>query len=63
MVKFLRFPAVIEMTSLNRATIYEMVGRGEFPKPVKIGARAIAWPECEIAEWAEARMAERMESA
>ena len=59
MTKFLRLPAVIERTGLSRSTIYEMVDRGDFPKPVKIGARAIAWPSESLETWA----AERMENA
>ena len=59
MTKFLRLPAVIDRTGLNRATIYEMVERGHFPKPAKIGARAIAGPENELEDWAAARLAER----
>jgi prophage regulatory protein len=59
MTQFLRLPAVIERTGLSRSTIYEMVERGDFPKPVKIGARAIAWPVSSLETWA----AERMEAA
>lgn len=59
MTRFLLLPSVIEFTGLNRATIYEMVDRGDFPKPAKIGARAIAWPENEIEAWAAERLAER----
>ena len=59
MTKFLRLPAVIERTGLSRSTIYEMVDRGDFPRPVKIGARAIAWPAERLDAWA----AERMEAA
>jgi prophage regulatory protein len=59
MTKFLRLPAVVERTGLNRATIYEMIARGDFVKPVKIGARAIAFPENEIEDWASERMAAR----
>ena len=59
MTRFLRLPAVVNATGLNRATIYEMVNRGDFPKPCKIGARAIAWPEDEIEAWAAERMSER----
>jgi prophage regulatory protein len=32
---------------------------GTFPKPVKIGERAVAWPESEINAWLEQRIAER----
>ncbi|UVI39238.1 helix-turn-helix transcriptional regulator [Qipengyuania spongiae] len=59
MTKFLRFPVVIERTGLSRSTIYEMMDREEFPRPVKIGARAVAWPADRLDAW----MAERMESA
>ncbi|WP_394729052.1 helix-turn-helix transcriptional regulator [Altererythrobacter sp. GH1-8] len=59
MTRFLRLPAVLDRTGLTRATIYEMVDRGDFPRPAKIGARAIAWPEDEVQAWAEDRLAER----
>ena len=59
MTKFLRFPAVIERTGLSRATIYEMMDRDEFPRPVKIGARAVAWSSDRLDAW----MTERMEAA
>ena len=59
MTKFLRLPTVLEITGLHRATLYEMIGRGDFPKPAKIGARAIAWPDSEIRNWIDERLAER----
>lgn len=59
MTKFLRLPVVIERTGLSRSTIYEMMDRDEFPRPVKIGARAIAWPNERLEAW----MAERVGAA
>lgn len=59
MTRFLRLPAIIEITGLNRATIYEMIERGAFPRPCKIGARAIAWPESDLEDWINERIAER----
>lgn len=41
--RFLRLPAVIEMVGLQRATIYKQMAAGSFPKPIQIGARAVAW--------------------
>jgi prophage regulatory protein len=49
--RHLRLPAVIEATGLSRSTIYEKMGNGSFPPPVKLSARAIAWPEGRIADW------------
>lgn len=30
-----------------------MVGRGEFPKPVKISERRVAWLESDVDKWIE----------
>ena len=44
----LRFPDVINRTGLKRSSIYTRLKEGTFPKPIKIGERAIAWIESEI---------------
>jgi prophage regulatory protein len=59
MRRFVRLPAVKEMTGLGRATIYELIDRGEFPGQVKIGLRAAAWVESEIIAWQAGRIAAR----
>lgn len=46
-----RRKAVEEITGLSRSLIYEMMERNEFPRPVRIGKRAVAWRESDIAEW------------
>ena len=56
MESFLRFPAVLAKTGLSRSTIYLKISRGEFPAPVKLGLRAVAWPETAIARWIAARI-------
>jgi prophage regulatory protein len=40
-----------------------MVGKGEFPKPIKIGTRAVAWRESEIDAWITARIEDGREEA
>lgn len=47
----LRLPAVQARSALSRSTIYQRVLEGTFPKPVKIGPRAIAWTEESIDRW------------
>lgn len=49
--RHLRRPAVESATGLSRSTIYDMMTRGEFPRPVRIGRRAVAWPESEVVAW------------
>jgi prophage regulatory protein len=46
--RLLRLPEVISQTGLNRNSIYQIE---DFPKPIKIGARATAWVQSEIQLW------------
>ena len=50
----LRRPDVETRTGLSRSTIYEWMKRGEFPQPVKLGARVVAWRESDVTAWLEA---------
>ncbi len=56
---FLRILDVVRVTGLPRATIYEMAGKGQFPKQVRLSPRAVGWLESEIMDWQHARIAER----
>ncbi|MGV6890302.1 helix-turn-helix transcriptional regulator [Rhodophyticola sp. SM2404] len=62
MTRFIRRPAVENRTGLSRSTIYLLMQNGQFPKPVRIGSRAVAWPEAEVEAWLNARLAEREEA-
>lgn len=44
----LRMPLVIQATGLSRTVIYERIKEGTFPPPIKLSARASAWPRNEI---------------
>ena len=59
MPRFLRLPEVLGCTALSRSKLYVLIGEGTFPKPVKIGSRANAWPETEIHAWMAARVDQR----
>lgn len=49
--KHLRRRAVEEVTGLSRSSIYELMAKGTFPRPVKLTEKAVAWPESRIAQW------------
>jgi len=59
MQKLVRLPQVVARTSLSRSTIYEMMGKRRFPRPVKLNLRSNGWVEAEISHWLAARIAER----
>lgn len=52
----LRLPAVISRVGYSRSSIYNFVGRGEFPRPVRLGPRAIGWLESSIDLWIASRV-------
>lgn len=53
--KHYRRPAVEEITGLSRSTIYAMMSKGLFPRPVKLTSKAVAWPETSITNWLNSR--------
>lgn len=55
----LRMPDIRARTGLSRATIYRHVRAGTFPKPFKIGARAVAWDAGEVNKWLADCLSER----
>lgn len=57
--KLLRLPAVKEATGLARSTIYALIAKGEFPRPIKLTPKLSAWDAAEIDAWIEARIAGR----
>jgi prophage regulatory protein len=55
MMQIMRRPLVEAMTGLSRSTIYAWMARGEFPQPIKLGAKAVGWRESDITAWLSSR--------
>lgn len=55
-MQLLRLAAVTSRTGLSRSSIYYLIGKDAFPRPVYIGARAVAWISEEIDQWIENRI-------
>jgi prophage regulatory protein len=51
----LRLPEVIRETGRSRTRIYVDIAAGHFPKPLKIGPRAVAWRSSDIERWKNTR--------
>lgn len=59
----LRLPEVLRRTGRSRAGIYDLMSRGEFPLPVRVGAKAVAWKLSSVQAWIESRpVVRRLES-
>lgn len=55
-VCFLRLPEVKAVTGLSKTSIYELIREKNFPAPVRLGTRAVAWVRSEIRQWALERV-------
>jgi prophage regulatory protein len=49
--KIYRLPEVMSLTGLSRSSIYLRISVQEFPKPIKIGRRAVGWSEDSLIAW------------
>ncbi|VVE80253.1 helix-turn-helix transcriptional regulator [Pandoraea sputorum] len=57
--RFMRLPEVMAVCGLPMSTVYDSVRRGDFPKPVPLTGKNVAWLASEIRDWMEARIAAR----
>lgn len=44
---------VKDKTGLSRSSIYLRMSKGEFPRSISLGDRAIGWLEDDIEQWLE----------
>ncbi len=58
-MRILRLPEVVERVGLKRASIYQHIGQGTFPKQIALGERAVGWIESEIDAWLAERILAR----
>ncbi|WP_445005478.1 helix-turn-helix transcriptional regulator [Halomonas mongoliensis] len=65
MAALLKRPEVRQRTTLSDSSLYRLIEKGEFPRPIKVNpnGRAVAWLESEVDAWIESRLAEREEVA
>jgi prophage regulatory protein len=54
--RILRFPEVRIKVGLCRSHIHNLISKGDFPSPIKLGARASGWIESEVDSWIACRI-------
>lgn len=60
MKRFARLREVLPAVGVSERTLYDMMRRGEFPRPAKIGKMSM-WVEDEIEQWQLDRLKDRDE--
>ncbi len=53
--RILRRPAVQTVTGLSRSSIYDLMSKGLFPRPIKLTGKAVGWTERAIMDWLDSR--------
>lgn len=51
----MRLPEVMAICRRMKSTIYADMALGRFPRPVRIGIRAVAWRRSDIKAWLKSR--------
>ena len=54
--KLLRLPQVIDRIGICKASVFRLVKLGQFPAPIRISDRAVAWVESDLDEWIDSRI-------
>jgi prophage regulatory protein len=54
--ELLRLPEVAKLVKKSRATIYLDMKRGDFPLPISLGRRAVAWRRSDLDVWLNTRL-------
>jgi len=47
---------VKEIVALSRTNIYHRISLGQFPKPIPLGGRAVAWLESDVIAWIQGKV-------
>jgi prophage regulatory protein len=50
-IRILRLPEVMARIGICRASIYNKIAEGSFPKQIILGPRTVGWLESEINAW------------
>jgi len=53
----LRQQQVRDRTGLSRSTLYKLISEGDFPSPIQLAGRSVAWDSQAVDAWIESRIA------
>lgn len=53
--RFLSLHEVRRLIGLGKTSVYAMLKRGDFPRPLRVGQRSVRWRASEVRDWMDAR--------
>lgn len=51
--RIVRMDELLRRLQISRATVYRWTDEGKFPRPMRLGPRAMGWKESVLSEWIE----------
>lgn len=55
--RLMRRPEVLRVTGLSRSSMYRLIEKLDFPRPVALSAKTVGWPASQVNAWIAARVA------
>lgn len=59
----IKLPEVLQIVKCSKAKVYSEIKKGNFPKPIKLGDRAVAWVMDDVTAWLEQRIKQSKDNA
>lgn len=56
MSQILKLPEVLHLTKVSKSKWYCEIRKGNAPKPIKLGDRAVAWVMDDVRQWLDQRI-------
>lgn len=56
MTQVIKLPEVLQLTKVSKSKWYGEIKKGNAPKPIKLGDRAVAWVMDDVTAWLEQRI-------
>ena len=55
-IRLIRLKEVLRICGMSRTALYNNINRRQFPEPIRISARSVAWLQSEVLEWVELKV-------
>jgi prophage regulatory protein len=55
-MKMLRINQVMTITAMSKTTIYRWINANQFPKPINLSSKSVAWLESDINDWIQSKI-------
>ncbi len=59
--EIIRLKELTKLLQVSRSFLYAQIKTGNFPPPIRLGQRAVAWRTQDVKNWIETRQSKQLE--